>query len=94
MSDLIERARLTEEEQQQAIFTTPVGGTSLSRIVQAVADAQLRKALRVVAEWLEELEDGLRPDLFAYGGPASCEYGCIPGAIMILTESLQSKVVT
>ena len=56
MSNLIERARLTEDEQHQAVFAGPIteNMTWNEASVQRVADTQLRKALLTVLEWLDE----------------------------------------
>ena len=56
MSDLIERARLTEGERHYAVVTVPITDDmpGHASAVQRVADAQLRKALLVVQEWLDE----------------------------------------
>ena len=56
MSDLIERARLSWDEQHQAVFAgSPTEAKTWDgRATQRVADAQLRKALLVVTEWLGE----------------------------------------
>ena len=54
MSELIKRARLTDEEQYRVVSVTNHRTTDVGAIVQAVADAQLRKALLVVTEWLGE----------------------------------------
>ena len=53
---LIERARLTEEEQGQAVGedSVPFFFITHKSLIQRVADAQLRKALLLVQEWLDE----------------------------------------
>ena len=53
MSDLIERARLMDEEIKSAC-SPPWDSRRLETGLKGVADAQLRKALFTVLEWLDE----------------------------------------
>ena len=87
MSDLIKRARLSRDEQHQAVFAGPPteNMTWNEASAQRVADAQLRKALMVVVEWLEEMEE-LQ---MVFG---ACENACIPELVERLRETVLAVV--
>ena len=69
-----------------------VCGTSLvttgwdAKMVEAGADAIQIAIIELCEQWLGGLhiDDDCYEGLFAYGGPPSCEYGCLAGLIDVL----------
>ena len=60
--NLVERARLTEEEEDAVLDVVPHPGEPSGALLDAIADAQLAKAMWAVVDWLATLPATYTPE--------------------------------
>lgn len=74
----IDTLRLTEDEFVRCIERNPI-------------EAQLAKAIYGIADWFLS-DEAAEQNIFDYGGPTHCEYGCLNLASQLIELAEQANI--